>query len=368
MTDEPREVESVLTAGENRVKRWVLLTGGRITVMVALMVGVFAFIVALSLVRPVEMHELLNETNAAKQLFTALLSGAILLVSVVVSINSVVLSKEITDLDSQQARVDTSIEYHRSIEEFIEADVTPARPAEFLIAVLYGISTRVEELRSIASGSANEEFRSDVQQLSEQITEDIQHTRWTLEHTEKGSFDVLLAGLDYDYSGQLHAIRSLKRKHGDDLADEEREAIDAVLRTLKHVGTSREYFKSLYFKRELAHLSSRLLYVALPVIVFTSYVILALDEQLFPDVSMYGLSSILLSVAFAYAIALAPYLILTSYIVRATTVALRTLSAGPFILRTGPNVDSVDWEVSDPDRDWGSVGGEESLSEELEED
>jgi hypothetical protein len=77
---------------------------------------------------------------------------------------------------------------------------------------------------------------------------------------------------------------------------------------------------------------------------------------------------LILGVSFAYTIALAPYLILTSYILRAATIALRTLSAGPFILRTGKNIDSMDWDVEEPDREWGSIGGQRPLSEELEEE
>ncbi|GAB3679706.1 hypothetical protein GCM10028857_01440 [Salinarchaeum chitinilyticum] len=353
--------------GENRLKRWLLLTGGRMTVTLVLMAAVFGVILGLALLKPVGMHELLNESNATQRLFSSLLSGAILLVSVVVSINSVVLSQEITDLEDQEARIEASLDFHRRVEGYIEADVTPARPADFMVAVLYGISTQLRELTAVAADSTNEAFRSDVQTLAEEVSESVQRSRWALEKADMGAFEVLLAGLDYDYSEQLHAIRGLKRKHAGDLTDEETRAIDELIDVLQHVGTSREYFKSLYYKRELAYLSSRLLYVALPVIVFTSYVILAIDAGIFPNVSVYGLSPLLLSVVFAYAVALTPYLVLTSYVVRSVSVTLRTLAAGPFILQEDSDIESLDWDVPEPKRDWALVGDTEYLTDKLEE-
>ncbi|AGN02274.1 hypothetical protein L593_11655 [Salinarchaeum sp. Harcht-Bsk1] len=344
------------------------MTGRRLSVTLALMLAVFVTILALALLDPVKVHDLFDEKTAGQQLFTALLSGAILLVSIVVSINSVTLSEEITDLENQEQRIQATLDYHRRIEEYIEAEVTPARPADFLTAVLYGLDQQAEVLEETVDAGGNERLKEDVAALTSGISTDVLQARRRLEAAEWGTFDVLLAGLNYDYSSHLHAVRGLRHEHGDALSDEERQALEGVVDVLTHIGTSREYFKSLYYKRELALLSSRLLYVGLPVIVFTSYVILALDAQLFPQVSMFGLSPVLLSVAFAFTVALAPYLVLTSYVLRATAVTLQTLAAGPFILHDGSNIEGLDWEVSGDGREWTAVGGHEQLSEELDDD
>ena len=337
---------------ENPVKRWLLLTGPRIWVMFVLMFLVFVCLLGLSLVRPYDMRDLLTETNAVKTLFSTLLSGAILLASIVVSINSIILSQEMTDIESQQNRIDASIRYHREIEDFIEVDITPARPADFMNAVIYAISRQVHSLDHLAADGPSDGFQADVSEFADHVAEDVEQARRTLTAARFGTFKVLLAGLNYNYSGQLHAARGLKRKYGDELGEENREAIQDLIDTLKHMGTGREYLKSLYYKRELARLSSRLLFVSLPVIVFTSYVILALDANLFPDIFLFGLSPLLLSVAFAYTVALAPFIILTAYIIRAATITLRTLAAGPFILQEGSDIESLRWDASDPSRDW----------------
>jgi len=343
---------ALTTPGENPLKQWLLLTGSRLAVSVALLGFVFLTILALATVWPLELRALLTETDAAKTLFSALLSGAILLVSIVVSINSIVLSQEITDIENQQERVAATIDYRRHIEDFIQADVTPARPSEFLAAVIYSISRRIADLERVAENSSIDRFEEQVEEFSEQVTAEIGVARSQLHGATIGSFNVLLAGLNYNYSGQLHAARSLKRNFDQELSEEEVATIDGLIDVLQHIATGREYFKSLYHKRELARLSSVLLYVSLPVIVFTSYVILALDANVFPEVQFLGFSPLLLSVVFAYTVALAPYVVLTAYVVRTATITLRTLSAGPFILQSGSEIQPYEWEQFETERDW----------------
>jgi hypothetical protein len=351
--DEAAEVQSALAdPTENRLKQWVLLTGKRMAVAAVLLGLVFVLLVGVSFVRPYNMRDLLTETNAAKMLFSALLSGAILLVSIVVSINSVVLSQEIVDVEEQEERISTTIEYRQSIEEYVDSGVTPAHPDEFLPVILYAIRHKARAFEEVAAETADEAFREQVETFTETVETEIEQARTTLEETRFGSFKVLLAGLNYDYSGQLHVARAFQQRATETLDDASQEAITDLVETLTLFGTARGYFQSLYYKQELARLSSRLLSVSLPVIVFTSYVLLALDAQMFPETTIVGLSPLVLFVSLAYAVALAPYLVLTSYIMRATTVTLRTLAAGPFIVRRGSSMQSIDVDTAADAIDW----------------
>ena len=351
--DYTEEISSALTnPAENRVKQWFLLKGRRPVVTAVLLLAIFVLLVGLAVIRPLNMRDLLTKTNTVQTLFSALLSGAILLVSIVVSINSIVLSQEITDIESQQERISASMDFRRHIEEFIETDVIPARPAEFLRVVLHTLLHQAQSLADIAADSTNDEFREQVETFRDKVSEDVDQARTTLGDARFGTFKVLLVGLNYDYSGQLYAARTFKHKYADTLTDEEQEAIDDLTETLTFFATGREYFKSLYYKRELAELSSRLLYVSLPVIVFTSYVLLALDANLIPEMTILGVPPLLLFVTLAYVIALAPYVVLTAYVIRAATIALRTLAAGPFILHKGSTIDSLNFERAEDSMDW----------------
>lgn len=343
---------AITRTGENPIKRWFLLTGGRMTVMLALMGAVFVVLLALALARPIGMVDLLNETAAVRTLFSALLSGAILLVTIVVSINSITLSEEMTDIEDQRRRLDASLEYHRQVESFIQAPITPARPADFIYAVVFAISTQTTHLVDLAADHDREDYDEDLDRFAHHVAEDVDVARDTLSGASLGSFQVLLAGLNFDFSGQLQAARGLRETYGDDLEEDELAAIDDLVDTLKFIGTGREYFKSLYFKRELSKLSGHLLFVTLPVIVFTSYVILAMDAEFIPPVTIFGIPPLVLALAVAYTLALAPYILLTAYVVRVTTITLRTLAAGPFILQRGSDIESFEWDGAEPTREW----------------
>ena len=370
-----RPIESFIPGSRDRprtwfhqLRRWVLLRGERTWVAAALLLGVLVVLLVASAVRPVDLRTLLNDTNTVQTLFSALLSGSILLVSIVVSINSIVLSEEITDIEHQRERIDASIRYRGQIEEFIESDVSPARPAEFLRTILKVVKHQADAIAEIASEADNETFREEAKTFSEEVSKEAERAGDTLSGAQFGTFHVLLAGLNYDYSWQLHVARRFKRKYGHDLDDDQQDAIDDIVETLKVFATGREYFKSLYYKREFARLSSRLLYVALPTIVYTSYVLLALDAKLFPKVEFYNVTALVGFVAFSYTVALAPYLVLTSYVIRAMTVTLRTLASGPFVLRKSEELDEFDWDEGEieiaaatfPTTDDQGDGGEQS--------
>ncbi|UPW01177.1 hypothetical protein M0R88_03510 [Halorussus gelatinilyticus] len=331
-----------------RVVQWVLLRGKRMWVAAALLLTVLSVLVGGSIVRPLDLQTLLRDTNTVQTLFSALLSGSILLVSIVVSINSIVLSEEITDIETQRERIDASVRYRGQIEEFIESDVSPARPAEFLRTILKVIDRQAEGIESIAERADSDEFAEEAKIFSEEVSKEAEKAGETLSGAKFGSFKVLLAGLDYDYSWQLHVARRFKRKYGHCLGDDQQRAIDDLVETLKVFATGREYFKSLYYKREFSRLSARLLYVSLPTIVYISYVMLVIGTDLFPEVWLFWqplkITPLSLFTTFSYTVALAPYVVLTSYVLRAMTVTLQTLASGPFVLRQSDELDEFDWD------------------------
>ncbi|NHN59920.1 MULTISPECIES: hypothetical protein [Halorussus] len=362
------------TSPYRRLRQWIVLRGKRMWVAFALLVGVLAVLLIASVLRPWNIDNLLSNTNTVQTLFSALLSGSILLVSIVVSINSIVLSEEITDIESQRERIDASIRYRGQIEEFIESDVSPARPAEFLRTILKVIDRQANGIEEIAEEGDNDEFAEEAKIFSEEVTKEAERAADTLSGSNFGSFKVLLAGLNYDYSWQLHVARRFKRKYGHCLSDDQQEAIDDLVETLKVFATGREYFKSLYYKREFARLSARLLYVALPTVVFISYVMLAIHSKQFIPIEElwivsqeFSMKPLTMFVAFSYTIALAPYVVLTSYVIRAMTVTLQTLASGPFVLRHSDELDEFDWddgvEVSDASIPTPDDGGDDQPDE-----
>jgi hypothetical protein len=314
-------------------RQWFLVTGNRLVVALALLVSVFVVLIALGSVRTLEMRTLLTETTTIQTLFTTLLSGIILLVSIVVSVNSIVLSQELTSIEQQQGRIESSMEFRRTIEEYVSDGVPPTTPPAFLEVLLDTIGGRVDDLEGLCSGVTDETLQADVDAFAEKVRTHIDEVETRLEGEASGTADILLAGLSYDYSWQLYAVRQIRAEHEDALPPAAVEVIDDMLEALKQFATGRGYFKTLYYEQEFANLSNALLYVSLPAIVFMSYFLLALDAAQIPDVQVFGVNSLLVYIIFAYTVALAPYIVFTSYLIRSTVVARRTLGAGPFVVR-----------------------------------
>ncbi|WP_132058272.1 hypothetical protein [Halorussus amylolyticus] len=327
------ELESrLIDPGEHPVKRWVLLDGERWKVSFTILLLVAVALTTLGTIWPFEVRQLLTETNTVQTLFSTLLSGIILLVSIVVSINSIVLSEELGSIGNKRERVDESLTFRRDLEDLTGSGVSPAKPAAFLQIIIDTIQSKATQLSEIADQSEEEQFKEAVNEYVERIMADTEQATDTLEDATFGTFNVLKVGLNYNYSWQIYAARRLQSEYGDALSDEGREPFDELVDILEFFATGREFFKSLYFKRELSNLSGTLLYVSLPAILYTSYVLLALDANLIPDVTVFAISPLLVYVSVAYTIALAPFVVLTAYILRAATVAKRTLTSGPFIL------------------------------------
>ena len=319
-------------SSEPRIRRWILFDGSRERVDAALLGGVFFILLVLGGIWPIQYQELLQETTVVQTVFNTLLSGTILLVSIVVSIAAVGISQELTSLGNQSERVETTMDFQTQIEDQGIVEVSPARPGQFTAVVLHTIKQLAEDLKSVDRGVDDPEYHDEIDRLQSNIHENTEEVLTTLSRVPIGSTDELLTGLNYDISWQLYQARRILTKYGDRLNDEEHRIIADLVDVLHTLMVCREYFKTFYYKLDLSDLSTTLLTASLPIIIFITYVLLALDTGIFPDVSFLGYTPLTVFISFAYTIALAPYAVLTSYVLRAANVTKRTPEEGPFVL------------------------------------
>ena len=266
-TDADRRIDR---SSETRLRRWISFDGDRERVAGALLACVFAILLVMGGIWPIEYQELLSETTMVQTVFDTLLSGTILLVSIVVSIAAVGISQELTSLGNQSERVDRIIDFQRQIEEREVVDVSPARPGQFNAVVLRSIKERANDLQEVSG--TGQEYQEEIDRLQADIQANTEEVLTTLSRVRDGSTDELLTGLNYDSSWQLYYSRRILTKYGDQLTDAEREVIEDIMEKLNTIMVSREYFKTLYYKLELSDLSTTLLTVSLPIIVFITYV------------------------------------------------------------------------------------------------
>ena len=310
--------------------QWILINGNRWVVSVVALVLVGFGFVGSGVVWSDELVTLFTEEQVIQTILIALFSGIILLVSIALSVNSIVLAQEITALGDQEEEINETFLFRDSVREQTNADVSPARPAAFLQVIFGAIRTNVEELSASISDD-NTALTSQAETTRDDIVEQVEEVETRLENVF-GISEVMFAGIQYDYSKQIYAIRQLQVEHEETLTDSQREKIDELLTTLKYFAIGREYFKTLYFKRELANLSRGLLVISFPAIVFLAYAILSLRAGLLPNFSILGIPSIIWFVGFVFVIGIAPYTFFSAHVLRTATIAIRTLAAGPFIL------------------------------------
>ncbi|MFC7197524.1 hypothetical protein ACFQL4_27595 [Halosimplex aquaticum] len=199
--------------------------------------------------------------------------------------------------------------------------------------ILYSIYRETRALQRATDECDDEEFSEQIDALAEEIVDEAKAAAETLDGARFGTFNVLSAGLHYDYSWQLNTARRIRNRYEGEIDEETADALQNLIDTLKFFATGREYFQSLYYKREVARLSSNLLFVSLPVIVLISYLLLALDANIIPIFRIGPLTSLPVFVLLVYTLSLAPYVVLTAYVIRVAAITLRTLAAGPFLVR-----------------------------------
>ena len=311
--------------------RWILLEGDRRAITGALLTVTFVTILAAGQIWPFEIRNLLTETQAVQTILNTFLGGIILLVSVVVSINSIVLSYDITSITAQEDRIDAAVDFRQELDELGEPNVDPTEPSAFLQMTAERIRERTQALNTIVE-EAEAEFARDLQEHIERVTETASNLERALDSPHGGEFGVLWLGLETDYGSFINRSRNLMSRYQNGSETESTEEFEELIRTMKLFAVGREVFKTLFYSQEVAELSRTLLVVSLPSILITAIAILAINANLLPDIWLFGLPPLLTFVAATFTVALAPFLTLTAYMLRLATVAQRTAGTGLFSL------------------------------------
>jgi hypothetical protein len=208
--------------------------------------------------------------------------------------------------------------------------VSPHDPAAFLQALIEHAGEQAATLRESLSTGADTEVSERVTRLTAAIEENADDVSTRLDGAEFGSFGVLSAALDFNYSAKIYAARRLQATHGDALPEPGAAALADLIETLTLFGPAREHFKTLYVQWELIKLSRSLLASAVPALVVSASMVMYYEPT--GSGSVVGLPVPVVIVSAAVAVATLPFAILVSYVLRIATVTKRTLSIGPFTL------------------------------------
>ncbi|MFC4543959.1 hypothetical protein ACFO5R_18690 [Halosolutus amylolyticus] len=324
-------------------KHQLLLNANRWVVTVGLMAFVFVGLLVVARLSPVSLRALVGTSDPIGTLFQALTTALITGVTLVVTINSLVLSQEIGAVEDQRTRLEGALEFRENVGGSIDAPISPPEPASFVQAIVAASEERALDFREAVSDSQDADLQERVDDFVDNLTTHAESVRADLDDAQFGTYEVVKAALDYNYSWKIFRTRRIRNTHADSFTDEAREAYDDLLESLKLFGLAREHFKTLYFQWELINLSRAMMYVAVPSLIVTMSMLLFFDSNAVIGVFL-GVDLLVWIVALAATIAVTPFLLLIAFILRIATMAQRTLAIGPFILRESGRGEEIDWE------------------------
>jgi hypothetical protein len=321
MADEPADRMRQRSA-RNTFVSYLLLDADRRLITAGIIAVVFVGLVAVSLLVP-GAESALRSADSVDTAFQALTGATVTGVTLVLTLNQLVLSQELGAVGDQRERMDGAITFRDDVRDLL-GETPPAEPSGFLQAMVAEIANRAVAVHD--SGPLDD----DLEAMVEGTVSNAEVVIERLEYADFGEFEVVRAALDFNYSWKLHVAR---RSLADgELPDGTREPLAAFADALELFGPTREHFKTLYFQSELIALSRTVLYAAVPSLVVALGVVFYVDVGIFLD-SILAVNTGVLLVSGAAAVVISPFAVLLAYVLRIATVAERTLSIGPFILR-----------------------------------
>lgn len=319
MSNDERTAIGVGMTPVTSLKRTILLDASRAGVAGALLAGVFAIVFWLGATGTVGVAS----ASTVSSLFSAIITGIFTLVSVVLAINQIVLSRVFGSPGSLSDRMAGTIEFRDRLEASAGEPTTPTSPGEFIRLVVMTIDDYAEELDETAGDG---EAREDLDGFIDELTTYTDNVSEQFDEHEFGTFGVLSTILYDNYSRNIHRGRALRGRHGGTLGDAAGDALDEIIELLRILGVARQYVKTLYIQQALARLSRRLLYLGVPALLTATLTMLYYARSVPPTKGTW----LVALVALAVTISVSPLAILTATVLRLATIATLTTSVGPF--------------------------------------
>ena len=318
-------------SNESRLKIWLLLRTDRFLVTGVLAGFVFAGFMLFSVFLAPSLQSEIKSTDTIETIFSSMIGILVTGTTLVVTINQLVLSQENGPLGDQRKRMSDAMDF-RTYTQDLMGEVVPADPSEFLRKLVEETERRSEALDRIVTES-DDDLQHQVSEFVDSVHGNAKAVEDQLENASFGTFDVLFAALNFNYSWKIYQLERMTAEFADTLDDDQQSAIDDLRTALAMFGPAREHIKTLYFQWALVELCQYILYVAVPALVIAGGMLAFVGAETFGTAAFLNVPVVTWVVGAGFTITLIPFLLFTSYILRIATVAKRTLAIGPLILR-----------------------------------
>ncbi|GAA0665022.1 hypothetical protein ACFQDG_12125 [Natronoarchaeum mannanilyticum] len=320
----------------SRIVQWVLVDGDRLVVAACGAVLVCGLLLGLHAADAIAFAN----ANSVTRMASGMIAGTFSLVTLVVSVNQLILSQEFSPAGEFRDRFGGVQTFRRDVADATGVPATPAEPTRMLELLVAAIRDSADELADAVDDHENEEYRELVGRYADNVTDEADRVADRLDRADVSAYDVLSAAVEYEESVQLYGARHL-HNDADELSERESAAFDDLIEAFELFGTAQAHFKTIYLQRELTRFSQLTIYVGVPSILAASLIPLvygdlggmAIDVTFLPYVT-----------ALLATIVLAPVCLLAAYILRTATLTRRTAEIGPMVPQKDP--DEGPFEVS----------------------
>ncbi len=307
---------------------WFLVFGNREVLTLLLLLLIFAVTMAVGSV-PGVANQMLYTENLPGTALLYLLTGTITLVTVVLSINQLVLSHQLGSVEEQETAIRSLLSHRAAVSEHTDSALTPEQPTAFLSLLLSAILGLVQDTSALlGDASIPEDHREQLQAFLDTVKNDFREAEDGLSDTTFQ--DVLLISVleKVNATSHLRRIRDHQRT-AEALPMNEENALDDLEKSLELFVISAEYFKIAYLQTQFIRFSRSLLLISIPALIITFFTSTLIAPGLTAGTTA-GADNLLWITAAALAIAVSPFALLISYMARLMTLSRTTVFSGPF--------------------------------------
>lgn len=272
----------------------------------------------------------MNELQPLFYVFVGLITGNVTVVTVVVSITQLLLSRELNSPDELRARMEGTIDYRERVED-TAGRVAPIRPLQFLRLLVENSRTEAQRLGGLAVSETGGEVADEIDSIAAEVTERADDVDGLLQESGVSTFDVLSVTLTTNYAGEINALRRIKSQRGDRLPERVERSIDDLVHSIQRIDIARQYFKVVSLEEELAVLSRLLVSLGLPSVIVVAAGPFSFTATRGASVSP---SALVVPVSAMIAVGLLPLIVLLAFSLRIATVSQRTAATVPFTTPT----------------------------------
>lgn len=309
----------------------ILLTMNRWILVGVILSIVFTILVSLSYLESSPLRSIVENQGGLHFIFSAFIGAIITGTSIVVTINQLVLSQELGAVGKQQSRMQNSMDFRQEVEKYLDKKISSPEPSAFILELVQ----EIEEQAKILNSTTNQEstkLKNEIEDYTTSLIENAQLVNRKLEGSQFGTFQVIWAALNFNYSEKINQLRQIQADYNTELSKDKNETIDQLLDLLTFFGPTREHFKTLYFQWELIKLSRTLMYASVLSLMVIGALLIHINTNVITGTTL-GLDNLVLLTSAGFTIGIAPFVIFIAFLLRISTVAKRTLAMGPFILK-----------------------------------